>query len=135
MSRTSVGRAAVVLMAVTCALASQVGLIYPSDPFGLVVRALFLLSDAIALALFFAGLDRSRRWTMLGRITAVRLLPTIGTVYYLRSVTGDVGDGLFLVGYVPGSMLLQIISGCSLAAFLRMDASRPSPAPRAEPVA
>lgn len=33
MSRTSTGRAAVVLMAVTCALASQVGLIYPSDPF------------------------------------------------------------------------------------------------------
>ena len=96
------------------------------------MRALFLLSDAMALVPFFIGLDGSRRWTVLGRITAVRMLPTIGTVYYLRSVTGDVGDGLFLVGYVPGSMLLQIISGCALMALLRADASRPVPTQYAE---
>ncbi len=132
MSKTSAGRAAVALMALTCALASQVGLIYPSDPFGLVVRALFLLSDAMALVPFFIGLDGSRRWTMLGRITAVRMLPTIGIVYYLRSVTGGVGDGLFLLGYLPASLLLLIISGCALMALLWVDASRPVPTQHAE---
>lgn len=107
-------RVSAIVSALACVLLTQVGLRFPGGDQGLVIRSFFLASDVVAV-LPLIWVEKSCRsqvflWTSIAR--AVVALPI---VVWLRSTTGGFGDGLFLLGYIPASIVLCITAGVAVA--------------------
>ena len=109
----------IVTLGVLCLLAPQVLLQYSPGVFGIGVRCLFVVSDVIALLGIMYGQKSVSAWRSYAILYAVRCAATIPLILWLRSVTGSVGDGLYLLGYVPAAGALAVATLIAVAVAAR----------------